>query len=253
MPNKILDNYRRVFEFLQWCDIAIEVVDARNVEGTRSSKMDKRIKDKLLIAACKADLLPSDARRIKETEGIPIIYFSTRTRVGIPNLLRHIRLMRTKKKVERIKVTIFGIPNVGKSTLINVLSRRHAARTGFMPGITRGEQWVKIGDDILLCDTPGVFVLNNTESELAEKGAVAVEKLKNPMAAATKLIDKFSCCHNNSLFKFYGVEKAKGDEALEAITRKRCMLLRRGEPNLEEMAKVIMRDFQKGKFVLVKK
>ncbi|MFH1447255.1 MAG: GTPase [Candidatus Micrarchaeota archaeon] len=251
MPDERKRSYARVSRLLKGCDIAIEVVDARDIEGTRLRKLDGQFKSKVFIVATKYDLLPKDAIFPKETWGIQIIPFSARTRKGLVTIFRTIRRMAKSKGLEKAKVAIFGIPNVGKSSLINVMRGRHSAKTGFRPGVTKAQQWITIRSGILLYDTPGVIDFKTTNNELAIKGAVDIDKLKDPESVAISIIERFQKAGNSSLEGYYAIPHTEdGFEILSAIASRRGLLLRGGELNTFEAARVLIREFQKGRFTL---
>jgi ribosome biogenesis GTPase A len=250
MPDMRKVFYAKVLRLLKFCDLAIEVTDARDIEGTRVTKLDRHFRNKVIIVAAKSDMVPGGNERPNSLERMPLIYFSSRTREGLADIFREIRARGKEKKLEEVRVLVFGIPNVGKSSLINVMRGRHSAVTGFRPGITRGPQWVKIQSGILLLDTPGVVDLKETREALALKAAFDVDGLPDPEKLALDLIEKFSKKGNEKLFENYGIAAQEGQDPLVSLAKKRGLLLKGGEPNTFEAAKIIIRDFQKGKFVL---
>ena len=152
-----------------------------------------------------------------------------------------------------LRIMIVGIPNVGKSTLINQISGRKGAKAENRPGVTRGKQWVTVDNGLLLLDTPGIlwpkFEDPNVGMMLAYTGAVKENVID---------IEELACRLMELLFKFYpqtlqdrygidiNVEKP-GYELLEDAGRKRGYLLARGEINTERMAKVLLEEYRSGK------
>ncbi|MFH0817685.1 MAG: GTPase [Candidatus Micrarchaeota archaeon] len=251
MPDFRKKTFSQVYRLLRRCDLAIEVVDARDIEGTRMTNLDREFRSKVVVVASKADLIAKKDKKINSFDGSPVIFFSSRTRDGLAEIFREITSRREKRRLKTVKLVIFGIPNVGKSSLINAIRGKHSTATGFRSGITRGPQWIKVKDGILLFDTPGVIGLTASDDELALKAAVNVENLKDPEKVAIKLLLKFEESKNNSLLLHYGAESSPDpQETLASIAKKRGILLKGGEPNSFEAAKVVLRDFQKGKFVL---
>ncbi len=251
MPDFRKRTFSQVYRLLRRCDLAIEVVDARDIEGTRMRNLDREFRSKVILVASKADLASKKSREQNSLEGEQVIFFSSRTRGGLDEIFKEIRARQKKRGLKFVKLVIFGIPNVGKSSLINAIRGKHTVATGFRSGITRGPQWIKVKDDILLLDTPGVVGLTATADELVLNAAIDVEKLKDPERVAIKLIEKFAESGNDSLLFNYGVENTSDSlDILSSIAMKRGMLLKGGEPNIFEAAKVVLRDFQKGKFVL---
>ncbi|MFH1306153.1 MAG: GTPase [Candidatus Micrarchaeota archaeon] len=254
-PNFKLRTWAQVKGLLRKCQILVEVVDARNISNTRIKRLESSFKGKLVIAATKADLLPKIANKEK-TEDIPIIYCSSRTREGIKELKHFITSLARKKLKSHsppINILIFGIPNVGKSSIINSIIGRKITKTGFRAGITRGIQWIKFNDNILFIDAPGIADFAMKDEALALHSALDVEKLQNPQKTAEKLIHKFLSAKDDSLFSHYKIEKCKNtEEILAKIAIKRGKLLKRGEPNILEASKILIRDWQKGKIILTK-
>lgn len=252
MPDMRKVYYAQLLRILKQCHLAIEVLDARDMEGTRLRRLDRQFRSKVMLVATKEDLLQKPHTQKRTLDGMPLLYFSARTRDGLEEIFDEIRARAKAKDLQEIKVVIFGIPNVGKSSLINLMRGRHSAITGFKSGITRGPQWVRIRSGILLLDTPGVVSLSETRDDLALKAAENVENLKDPERVAIELIKKFSGRNDNSLLNFYGVGNAEDELViLESIAMRRGLLLKGGEPNTQEAAKIVIRDFQKGKFILV--
>lgn len=240
--------YSQLIELLRKADVAIEVVDARFINETRIGKLENRFGNKILIAACKSDLVPKDRREPGYA------YFSTRTREGITEILqRATEIGRNNpfRRTKDVKMVIFGIPNVGKSSLINALRKKYAAVTGFRAGLTHGPQWIRVSKELMLCDTAGVVELGETEESMAMKSALDVTELKRPEQVAAKLISKAAGLRRNPIFRHYGIEKAgDAEDVLMQIAKKRGLLGKGGELLVSEAAKVLMRDYQKGKFLV---
>lgn len=251
---------------LRMCDIAVEVCDARDINNTRVRKIEKDYKDKIIIAATKADLIQKGkiGTADKTYDGVKIAFVSAHVTNGMELLLALIRKwaeekrQRIEKKISKrgeeieIRVVIFGLPNIGKSSVINTLAKRKAALTGFRAGITKGEQWINLGGGILLFDTPGVLDFAMRPTELAMHGGLDAEKLPEPEPAAIGIIKKFADAKSHYLSKHYGVKMSDDYEAmLEQIAIKRGLLGKGGEPRINEAAKVVIREYQKGKFKLV--
>ncbi len=248
MTDKKRKYYSQLIELLRKADVAIEVVDARFPEDTRIEKLERRFGSKILIAAAKADLIP------KEKRGKNYVYFSTRTREGIKEILgkaKEIGIKNPYKRTKAVKMVIFGIPNVGKSSLINALRKKYAAVTGFRAGLTHGPQWIRLSEDIMLCDTAGVVQLGENEQSMALKSALDVTELKRPEQTAAKIIEKAAGQKPNPIFRFYGIEKAEdAEDVLAQIAKKRGLLGKGGVLHVSEAAMVLVRDYQKGKFIL---
>lgn len=240
--------YSQVVELLRIADVAIEVVDARFVEETRIKKLENRFGNKIIVVAAKADLI-SKEKRLPE-----LIYFSSRTREGDKEILKKVvKIGRANpyRRTKEIKIVVFGVPNVGKSSLINTLKKKYAAKTGFKAGLTRGPQWIRLSDEIMLCDSAGIVDLNENEKSLALKNALDVTELKAPEQVAAELIAKAAALKPNPIFKYYNIlETDDAEDVLNQIAKKRGLLGKGGKPLISEAARILLRDYQKGKFLI---
>ena len=148
---------------------------------------------------------------------------------------------------------IVGIPNVGKSTLINQISGRKGAKAENRPGVTRGKQWVLVDKDLLLLDTPGIlwpkFEDPNVGLMLAYTGAVK-EDVIDIEELSCRLMELLWSRYPDKVKERYGIDcepDIPGWQLLEAAGKKRGFLLARGEINTERMAKVLLDEFRSGK------
>jgi len=152
-----------------------------------------------------------------------------------------------------IRVMVVGIPNVGKSTLINQISGRKGAKAENRPGVTRGKQWVSVDSNFLLLDTPGILWPKFEDPEvgmmLAYTGAVK-ENVIDTEELACRLMELLLKHYPHTLKERYGIDvpdETPGYELLELAGRKRGYLLARAEINTERMAKVLLDEYRSGK------
>lgn len=248
----IFDSDKRpwLLKLIQESDIVIELVDARDIWGTRNHRVEKWAgRDKLIILANKADL----ATHIEKRDNA--VYISAKEGSKTERELI-IKLIEEKKTTRPLKVAIIGYPNVGKSSLINVLAKRKAARVAPIAGTTNNIQWVSITENIVLSDSPGVFPKYEKRDELLQKGAVNVDSSTNPEWDAHTLLVK--CSTEPVLLgwvsKTFDVaipEKPTPDSILESIALRRNMKMKGGELNLTEAAKAILRAWKDAPYVTV--
>lgn len=112
-------------------------------------------------------------------------------------------------------------------------------------GFTKGKQYIKLAENILLVDTPGIIPLNDAdEVDLVLKDAIRVEKVKDPYFVVNELLKRID---NKILIDTYGFNFTDLDDFLEKFARKHGKLLRGNEPNVDESAKMVIRDWQRGK------
>ncbi len=162
---------RKIEAKLKVLDVIIEVLDARSPFSTSNPIINTLIKNKIHIIIINKIDLADDNITLKWKEyfiknNLKVILLNAKS-LKIKNIIIKNIIDSMKEKVERykikgivnyqIKVAILGIPNVGKSTIINSLAGKKVSQTGNKPGVTKGEQWINIGHNIYLLDTPGIL------------------------------------------------------------------------------------------------
>lgn len=170
-PGHMAKARREVAEKLKLVDIVLEIVDARLPISSRNPMLDTIIQQKpRIILLNKADLAdPIETARWKayfEAQGHSCLSINASQGQGVNKIVPLAKEV-LKEKIERqasrgikpraIRAMCIGIPNVGKSTLLNRLAKRNMARTGNTPGVTKGQQWLKSGNELELLDTPGIL------------------------------------------------------------------------------------------------
>jgi ribosome biogenesis GTPase A len=246
------DAWAIVRRVVREADVVLEVVDARDPMATRSRELERMAAEegkKLVIVINKADLVPREVleewKRVLSRE-YPTIYVGARERLGTRFLWRIIKRVTGKRPVV---VAVVGLPNVGKSTILNVLKGRHSVSTSPVPGWTRHATLARAATWLKVIDTPGV-VPRGEEEELAVRGALRPESLEDPVPAALKLIEVLRRKEPDFLKKYYGVDESDPLRALEELARRRNLLKKGGEPNVEEAARVLLRDWQSGELAV---
>ncbi|MHA1721643.1 MAG: GTPase [Candidatus Baldrarchaeia archaeon] len=252
LPSK--KTWKSVFKVISEADIVLEILDSRDPESFRNKKIEEiatKQGKKLILVINKSDLVPKDTLekwKRKLSKEYPTVYISSKDRLGT-RILRKTIL----KHASRIpvKVALIGYPNVGKSSIINVLKGKHSAGTSPIPGFTKHSQLFRITPKIFILDTPGVYPAED-EVSLMLKSALEVEKIKDPINCALELIKFVKEKDPEQLIKAYGIESNDDLEFLEKLAIKRGRLLKGGEPDVEEMARIILRDWQRGKIIVWK-
>ncbi|VVB79080.1 GTPase Der [uncultured archaeon] len=251
-----------VANLIQISDIILEVLDARFPQETRNLEIEEEILNmgkKIIYVLNKADMVEDLAKKkeqLKEMKLYPYVLVSCRSRVGSNELREKIKI--EAKRVElphgemkRVQVGIIGYPNTGKSSLINFLTGRSAAKVGAEAGFTKGLQKVKLTQDILVLDTPGVIPQKEysasdklAASKHAKVNARDYSKVRSPDFVVAKLMEEYP----EQIEKFYGVDvHGNSDELIQIIGHRRNMLKKGGVIDEDKAARVILKDWQEGK------
>ncbi|MGQ4891128.1 MAG: GTPase [Candidatus Njordarchaeia archaeon] len=244
--------WRKFWSAVKGADVIVEVLDPRDPPGFRFEKIESRLVEmgkKVILVINKADLVPRkvlDRWKKVFSEELPTVYISARYRLGTGELRKIIiRSVPREKKI--INVAVVGYPNVGKSTIINILKGSHSAPTGSKPGLTRHTQIIRRGR-LKIFDTPGVFPIEN-EIDLVYKGAIRVEKLDDPIYYCSKLLDYILKIDANSVYRSYSIQETEPMKIIEKFALLRKKLRPGGVPDLETAAKMIIKDWQDGKLI----
>ena len=265
-PGHMTKTRRQMEADLKQVDAVCEILDARIPISSRNPDIDSICGNKpRIVILNRMDLADPNATKQWVTyfrsKGMAAITTDCKTKRGINDFQPAVRSV-LKEKIERdlargmkrpLRVMIVGIPNVGKSTLINQISGRKGAKAENRPGVTRGKQWVTVEGGLLLLDTPGIlwpkFEDPNVGLALAFTGAVK-EDVIDVEELACRLFSLLWKRYPEAVKGRYGIEMpadAQGYELLEAAGKKRGYLLARGEINTERMAKVLIDEYRSGK------
>lgn len=265
-PGHMAKARRQVTEKLKQIDVVIELLDARLPLSSRNPMIDEIVADKpRLILLNKADLADTEATEqwvshFKERglRTLPIDALSGKGVNRLPGICQELAadmLNRRKEKgmqARAVRVMILGIPNVGKSSLINRLSKRSVAQTGDRPAVTKSQQWVKMGDSLELLDTPGIlwpkFEDQMVGLRLATSGAIKDELLdftEVSLFAIAYLLHYYP----ERLKERFKLADLPGDrvEMLEEIAKKRGCVTGRSGIDYEKAAELFLRELRSGK------
>ncbi len=239
-------------------DMVLEVIDARDPDGTRNEKLERIIEKSgkpLIIVVNKSDLVPrEELESYKEKTKVPVVFISARNRKGTGILRREIaklaKVMSNEEGREVIKVAVVGYPNVGKSTLINVLKGKRATKTASMPGYTKDKQLIRLSRKIRLIDSPGIVPVDDF-NELVIKGVFPADKVEDPVKPALKLISRILETRRKAITEKFGIDEFESEEKiLRWIGEKRGLIKTGGEVDIEETARWLLREWQAGRFTL---
>ncbi|SDT45338.1 Ras superfamily GTP-binding protein YlqF [Paenibacillaceae bacterium GAS479] len=271
-PGHMTRARRQIEDKLKLIDIAIELLDARVPMSSRNPMVDDILRGKpRLILLNKADLAdPRETERWMAyftSQGYASIAVdsSTGSRVNeIPVKVREILHDKIQRMLDRgmnpraMRALIVGIPNVGKSTLTNRLAGRHIAATGDRPGVTKGQQWIKVGSEMELLDTPGIlwpkFEDQLVGYKLAMTGAIK-EQVINIEDVAYFAMRVLAERYWPDMKERFGLEEQPTDlddnmqivGLMEEIGRNRGCLISGGRVDLEKVSGIILRELRAGK------
>nr|WP_288974241.1 ribosome biogenesis GTPase YlqF [uncultured Shuttleworthia sp.] len=263
-PGHMTKAKRQMQEDIKLIDLVIELLDARIPLASRNPEIDQLARDKArMILLNKADLSdPKATSRWKEyfeRQGMTVLALDSRS-ASLRKPMQKAIMDATEKKRARdlrrgiknrpVRAMIAGIPNVGKSTLINSLAGRAAAKTGNKPGVTKGKQWIHLRDNIDLLDTPGIlwpkFEDQETGIHLAMIGAISDHVLQVE-DLSLKVIHFLREAYPGALSDRYAVDEEKEDvDILSAIALKRGCLVRGNEIDYRKTADLFLDEFRKG-------
>lgn len=265
-PGHMAKARRQVTEKLNLIDVVIELLDARLPLSSRNPMIDEIVGDKpRLILLNKADMADEKVTdewtayfRDLGIRTLPIDALSGKGVNKLPELCRELAADMLNKRAERgmqaraIRIMILGIPNVGKSSLINRLSKRSVAQTGDRPAVTKAQQWVKVGDTLELLDTPGIlwpkFEDQMVGLRLAASGAIK-DELIDFTEVALFVISYMMHYYPQRLLERYKLQELPEDKVamLEEIGRKRGCIISRGEIDYDKAAELFLRELRSGK------
>jgi len=258
---------RLMLESISLVDIVIELLDARIPISSQNPEIDNLTKNKLRVVILNKSDLSDERYNVKwkahfESQGIKVIFVNSIKGVGISEIETVCREL-MKEKIERlrargrifvpIRAMICGIPNVGKSTLINKYVGKAMTKTGDRPGVTRSNQWVKIRKDFELLDTPGIlwpkFEDQDVGLNLAFCGAIK-DDIMDMYSLSLKLIEKLQALYPEALKNRYKIEVFEEDsleKILEKIAEARGFKMKGNELDLDRASIILIDEFRAAK------
>lgn len=260
-PGHMKKSIDEIKNMLKLSDIVVEICDARIPVSSRNPILKNIIEDKSSILILnKKDLAnPKETKKWIEkykSEDIFAMDIDCKNTSDISKVLKEIdkkgRVQLDKKGLKRdVKTMIVGIPNVGKSSFINALTKKRTAKVGNRPGITRTNQWIKTEYGLYLLDTPGVlwpkFETENMGLNLAFTGAIK-DEIMNIENLAYKFVEFMSKYYMDNLCERYNLTE-KFDEIIQVIEQiavNRGKVLKGNRIDYFSVSNLILDDFRKG-------
>ena len=278
-PGHMAKTKRQIMEDVRLVDIVIELLDARIPISSQNPDIAEITKNKKkIIVLNKCDL--ADERQNKrwveyfKSKNIPAVLTDSNSGKGIEECVRKIeKIMEEELKGQaekgrigrKIKAMVLGIPNVGKSSFINRISKKTSAGVGNKPGVTKQKQWIRINEKIELLDTPGVlwpkFESEEVALHLAFTGTIKEDILQRTEIAyhlVKFLIESYpkQLCERYKLTEEYINEQMQNEERPEneniyeiflAVGKKRGCIISGGNIDEEKTARILLDEFKNGK------
>ncbi len=277
-PGHMAKTMRQIEADVRIVDVIIELLDARIPLASQNPDIQRRIKNKnKIVVLNKADLADEKMNQkwvaYFETRGIPAVLVDSNSGKGIDKFIKKIEQVMqemldeqaSKGRIGRkIRAMIIGIPNVGKSSFINRISKRTTAEVGNKPGVTKQKQWIRINEKIELLDTPGVlwpkFESEEVALNLAFTGTIK-ENVLHRTEIAYQLVKFLLENYRERLCQRYGLTEEYIENILEQeqpenfniyeimleIGKKRGCIISGGNIDEEKTSKIILDEFKNGK------
>jgi ribosome biogenesis GTPase A len=277
-PGHMVKTKRQILEDLKLIDIVIELLDARIPISSQNPDLAKMIENKNKIVVLNKCDLADEKENNKwiayfKNKGIKAVLTDSNSGYGVQELIRQIKetaqedldkLAKKGRVGKSIRIMILGIPNVGKSSLINRISKKTSAGVGNKPGFTKQKQWIRVSNDIELLDTPGVlwpkFESEQVALNLSFTGTIKDEVLERTEIAfylvkwlleneEDKLLERYKLTKQDIENIKENVQNPNEQiaEIINQIAKKRGAIVSGGNIDEEKIAGIIIDDFRSGK------
>ena len=278
-PGHMAKTKRQIIEDLKLIDVIVEILDARAPKASINQDIKEHIKNKKRVVVLnKSDLADEEQNKkwVKyfECNDIPAVLVNANSGSGIDEVIRKIEKIYIEdketyltkgRKGKSIRVLVLGIPNVGKSSFINRITKKASAGVGNKPGVTKQKQWVRVNENIELLDTPGILwpkfeneeialklaYIGTIKDDVLEKVEVAYHLLKHLLEnEMDKVLQRYSLKKEEVQEELSNEERMENENILEImykIGKKRGAIVSGGRIDEEKVANIIIEDFRSGK------
>lgn len=262
-PGHMAKTKREIKANLQLIDVVYELLDARIPYSSKNKDIDELVKNKpKILIMTKTDLCDLEItkkwQQYYENMGYKVILTDLINNKNIKQIIEvtsslsdnmNKKRLSLGMKPRKTRVLILGVPNVGKSTLINRLVGKKAAPTGDKPGITKKLNWIRINDKLELLDTPGILEpkLENKEVALNLAALTSIkEEILDLEQVALHIIDKMLNLYPNTLKTRYNLTNTNTPLIILNQIAKQKGAIKKGEVDYEKVYKIILRDLKEG-------
>ena len=261
-PGHIAKAERKLKEQLNLVDVIFEVIDARIPISSKYTEIQKLVADKpRLLIMNKSDVAdPIKTLKFKEfyqkKYNLPITTTSAQTNKDLSSVISlgvELGNQKIQKLVEKgllprpVRAMVIGMPNVGKSSIINKLIKKSKTKTGAKAGVTRSSQWVRINSKLELLDTPGIIPMKMDNQQIATKLAFVNsigENSYDEIEVAQELLECINKIYPQALNSYYN---QIGEPTLENIATARNWIILGGKPDIKRTAALVLSDFRHGR------
>lgn len=263
-PGHIAKAERKLKEQISLVDVVIEVLDARIPLSSCYNNIESLLGEKpRLILLNKADLvedgeLKSWIKKIEEISGCSVLTSDAKNSKDLNKIVSkavelaepRIQKLMAKGLLRRsARVMVVGMPNVGKSSIINKLTRTSKTKVGAKAGVTRQQQWVKVNPKLDLLDTPGIIPMKQDDQLRAKKLAFVNSVSENAYeneSTAKELLEILKYKYEIKVKNYYNLGK-NDNLTIENIAKSRNWIVKSSEPDINRTAVFVLRDFREGK------
>ena len=261
-PGHIAKAERKLKEQLNLVDAVIEVVDARLPISSSYENITRLLGQKpRLILLNKSDLTDKEELKnwikiLSEKNEVPVLVSDAKNSKDLNFIIKKAEELAEPKIQEIMKkgllrrparIMVVGMPNVGKSSIINKLTKSSKTKVGAKAGVTRQQQWVRINPKLELLDTPGIIPMTQDDQQAAQKLAFVNSVSENAYSnelVATELVELLKEKYPEQLKAYYDLNDSC---SLESIALSRNWIISGGQPDIERTSVYVLRDFREGK------